>query len=111
MASKRWTEPAPRKLNKEAETSTMKELANQYDVSYFTIYTVCQRNLIKPLSEKARWPREVKSFILDNHHLSCKELSQQTGMPQDSIRSLLNRVYGSRWRLSMKSNLSREDNK
>lgn len=111
MGSKRWTEEVLRKINKDAETLTMKQLASKYGSTYSTMNTICKRSLIKPLSEKPRWPKEVKAFILDNCHLSCRELSAQTGKRQDSIRNLLNEVYGPRWRLYMKSNLSKENSK
>lgn len=109
MVSKRWTETKLREINKAAATSTMKELAEQFNCPLSTMVVICKRNLITPLSDKTRWPREVKDFILDNRHLSTKELAEQTGKNEASVRSLLNKVYGPRWRFFMKCNLSRED--
>lgn len=98
MAYKRWTPEVVEKLREQARTKTINELSVLYDCSYSTINMVCIRQGIKPLSEKPRWSREVKSFILDNTQYTCKELSDITGHNQDSIRHLLNSVYGPRWR-------------
>lgn len=108
MASKRWTPAKLEEVRQQALVMNMNELAAYFNCGYSTIYLLCKNHGIKALSEKPRWSREVKSFILDNNHMSCRELAQATGMNQDSIRHLLRDVYGPRWRLLMKDNLSKE---
>lgn len=108
MVSKRWTKTLIEEVEQQALVMTMNELAAHYNCSYSAMYRLCQRYSIKALSEKPRWSREVKTFILGNTHMSCRELAETTGKQQDSIRLLLRDVYGPSWRLLMKDNLSKE---
>lgn len=109
MANKRWKTSDLRKLKDGAKGRTMKELAEFMGVSYSTVYRICKEQGISVISEKPRWSKEVKTFILENTHLSCHELALRTGHNQDSIRHLLCSVYGPRWRFFMKRNLNKEE--
>ena len=104
MAVGHWSHNQRKRIRELATDYTTKELASIYAVTYSVMYLYCKRHGIVALSEKPRWPLEVKTFILDNRELSCAELARVTGYPQDSIRHLLCSVYGPRWRKTMEKN-------
>ena len=104
MGNRRWKHTQQNRIRELAQDCSIRELANIYGVSYSMMYLYCRRHAIVAVSEKPRWPQEVKTFILDNRELSCAELARLTGCPQDSIRHLLCSVYGPRWRKTMEKN-------
>ena len=104
MGNKRWNHNQRSRIRELAKKYSIRELATIYDVSYSMMYLYCRRHAIVAVSEKPRWPQEVKTFILDNREKSCAELASLTGYPQDSIRHLLCSVYGPRWRKTMEKN-------
>ncbi|AEJ81579.1 gp060 [Erwinia phage vB_EamP-S6] len=105
MAQRRWTRKELDELETLAVEHTVKQLAAHFGRTYLQVMCKCSYLGIKPVSEKARWPSADKQFILDNYHLSIKQLAAATGHPEPSVRRLLCDVYGPRWRRTMKSNL------
>jgi len=104
MENRRWSHQQRNRISELAKELTMRELADHYGVKYSTMYSYCLRQNIKAVSEKPRWPREVKAFILNNREMSNAELAKATGRNEGSIRHLLSSVYGPRWRKPWRRN-------